>query len=141
MWLSISLMLGWVFVVATLAWLALRNRLDVFTITLAALSVGVAGYLAWLVLHQATSARRAIWVGVLVVWVVVSVPITWVFGGPYLRFELATIQCGHQPAIATNFAAAHRYSLPGDFDYRPSLFADTYYCTASDAEAAGYRRR
>lgn len=134
-------MIGWVFVVAALAWLALGARLDVFTITLAALSVGVAGCLAWLVLRQGTRVRRAIWVGVLVVWLAVSVPFTWVLAGPYLRFELATIQCGHQPAIATNFAAGHRYSLPGDYDYGPSLFADTFYCAAADAEAAGYRRR
>jgi hypothetical protein len=81
------------------------------------------------------------WVAALAAWVVlVCLPIFGLLDGPFIAFEVATIRCGHQPAIATKFAAGYTYDLPGDAGYGPSLFADTFYCSAGEAEAAGYRR-
>ncbi len=134
-------MVASVLVAVGLLLLAIRAGLDVFTISLALLCAGAAAALLWLVLRQTTPRRRIIWLAALAVWIVVSVPITWVFASPYVTFELATLQCGHQPVVATNFAAGYRYSLPGDHDYGPSMFDNTYYCSAGNAEAAGYRRR
>lgn len=139
MWLA--LMVAWVLLVLALAWLALRAGLDVFSISLAAACVGGAGFFLSRIVRETALRRRVIWLAALAAWLAITVPITWVFGAPYLTFELATFRCGHQPVVATNFAADYRYSRPGDPDYGPTLFATTYYCSSSDAEAAGYHRR
>jgi hypothetical protein len=81
------------------------------------------------------------WIAALAAWVVlVCLPVIGFLDGAYIAFEVATIRCGHQPAIATEFAAGYTYELPGDPGYGPSLFKATFYCTAGEAEAAGYHR-
>jgi hypothetical protein len=81
------------------------------------------------------------WIAALTAWVVLfCLPVIGFLDGPYIAFEVTTIRCGHQPAIATNFAAAYSYDMPGDLDYGPSIFSDTFYCSAAEAEAAGYHR-
>jgi hypothetical protein len=139
MWLAV--MLAWVLLVVALAWLAIRAGFDVFTISLVATSAGVATFLGSLAVRQTTSRRRVIWLAALAAWLAISLPIMRLLAWPYVTFELATLQCGHQPVVATNFAAGHRYTRAGDPDYGPSFLANTYYCSPSDAEAAGYHRR
>jgi hypothetical protein len=48
--------------------------------------------------------------------------------------------CGHQPVIASDFAAGYSYALPGDPDYQPGFFPfmPTYFCTEDQAKAHGY---
>jgi hypothetical protein len=113
---------------------------ELFGVVSTVLVVGVAGLLVWLIARQKTGRRRLIGLGLLAVWLVGSVPIAWEFDSPYVRYEQAVIACGHQPVIATNFAAGYTYDLPGDPGYGPGIFSDTYYCSAQDAEAAHYRR-
>ena len=84
---------------------------------------------------------RGVWITALIGWLVlVCLPAVALLDGAYIAFEVATIRCGHEPAIATEFAAGYTYELPGDFDYGPSLFQSTFFCSAAEAEAAGYRR-
>jgi hypothetical protein len=114
--------------------------MDLLGILLTMLGVGVAALLIWLIVRQTTRKRRLIGLVLLAVWLAISGPIMWEFDSPYVRYEQAVIACGHQPVIATNFAAGYTYDLPGDPGYGPGIFSDTYYCSAKDAEAAGYRR-
>lgn len=114
--------------------------MDVLGVLLTVLSIGVAALALWLTLRQRTRRGRLIGLAVLAIWLALSVPIAWTFDSPYVSYELAVNQCGHQPVIATNFAAGYTYDLPGDAGYGPSIFNNTYYCTAAEAEAAGYRR-
>lgn len=114
--------------------------MDLLGILLTMLGVGVAALLVWLIVRQTTRKRRLFGLVLLAVWLAIGVPIMWEFDSPYVRYEQAVIACGHQPVIATNFAAGYTYDLPGDPGYGPGIFSDTYYCSAKDAEAAGYRR-
>ncbi|MEA2657401.1 MAG: hypothetical protein QOI23_2766 [Chloroflexota bacterium] len=100
----------------------------------------IAGLLVWVVRKRTRGRWRAIWIAALAIWCLIWVPIALLLASPFIRFEVATIQCGHQPAIATNFAAAYSYELPGDFDYGPGIFDSAYYCSATEAEAAGFHR-
>ena len=136
--LWLVLFVAWLLALAVLGWLA--GRLDLFSVGSTALEVGVAAFLIWVTVRQTTLKRRFIGLGVLAVWLVVSVPLVWQFDSPYVRYEQAVIACGHQPVIATNFAAGYTYDLPGDPGYGPSMFNNIYYCSAKDAEAAHYRR-
>ena len=114
--------------------------MDPFSIGSTVLSIGVAAFLVWATVRQTTQKRRLIALGALAVWLVASVPIAWEFDSPYIRYGQAVVACGHQPVIATNFAAGYTYDLPGDPGYGPNMFNDIYYCSAKDAEAAHYRR-
>ena len=114
--------------------------MDPFSIGSTVLCIGVAALVVWLTLRQPTMKRRLVGLGVLAVWLAVSLPFVWEFDSPYIRYEQAVIACGHQPVIATKFAAGYTYDLPGDPGYGPSMFSNTYYCSAEDAEAGGYRR-
>ena len=53
-------------------------------------------------------------------------------------------RCGGPPVIATRFASADTYDMPGDSNYSPGVFPiilpDDYYCTKADAEAHGFHR-
>ncbi len=104
-------------------------------ILLTMLGIGVAALLVWLIVRQTTRKRRLSGLVLLAVWLAISFPIMWEFDSPYMRYEQAVIACGHQPVIATNFAAGYSYDLPGDPGYGPGIFTDTYYCSAKDAEA------
>jgi hypothetical protein len=114
--------------------------MELFGVVSTVLVVGVAGLLVWLIVRQKTRARRLIGLGLLAVWLVGGAPIAWEFDSPYVRYEQALIACGHEPVIATNFAAGYTYALPGDPGYGPGIFDDIYYCSAKDAEAAHFRR-
>ena len=99
----------------------------------------LAGFVAMVVLPPLMT-RSIGWGAVIAL---VSVP-TYLVGGvvgfvwaPYL---VAWARCGHRPAIASSFAASYTYRLPGDLDYGPNLFDDSYPCSAKGAEAAGYHR-
>lgn len=76
-----------------------------------------------------------------VVWVLLTLP-------PYAALVLLpnvlfagyAVRCGRLPVLATNFAAADSYEEPGDYDYGPSFFTSGYFCSAAEAEQAGYHR-
>jgi hypothetical protein len=136
----LALFAAWAVVLVALLRLAIDTSLDTFALSLTLTSVAVAALLIWLVLRPATLKRRVVWLAVLCGWLAISVPFFWIFDSPYVTFEAATIKCGHEPVIATNFAAGYSYTLPGDAGYGPNMFNNTYYCSAADAEAAGYRR-
>ena len=88
----------------------------------------ITGLLVWAVRRRGIGRWRAIWIGALAVWCLIWIPIALLLASPFIAFEVATIQCGRQPAIATNFAAAYSYEMPGDLDYGPSIFSSGYYC-------------
>lgn len=69
------------------------------------------------------------------------------FTGPTLfqtmrtaHYVLAINRCKALPITASNFMAGYNYTLPTDESYYgPTLFDSGHYCTAQEAEAAGYR--
>ena len=71
---------------------------------------------------------------------VILLPVTLVVGFPAATWGLNAARCGRRPAIASTFAAAYSYSLPGDDDYFPSILNNTYFCTAQEAEKGGFNR-
>jgi hypothetical protein len=103
-----------------------------------------AGLLLWLGPLVAAGRRRprSTWLfGVAVVWALLAAgPVLLVDVVPQGAFLATWIRCGREPAIASNFAAGDWYDLPGDMDYGPTLFSSGFYCTAADAERAGYHR-
>lgn len=58
------------------------------------------------------------------------------FGWP--QYTFATLRCGRQPVIASRFAAAYSYSMPGDKTYAPNVFSE-YFCSSDEAEKHGFR--
>jgi hypothetical protein len=63
--------------------------------------------------------------------------------GPYVTFEQAALRCSHQPVIAERVITEYNYYLPGSSRYHVPVGLTgpiTYYCTAEEAEAAGYSR-
>ena len=58
-------------------------------------------------------------------------------GSGYLGYGLAYAKCGRQPVIASRFAAAYSYVLPGERLYHPNVFSE-YYCTQVEAEKSGF---
>ncbi len=46
-------------------------------------------------------------------------------------------RCGHQPVVASRFAAGNEYILPSQSGYGPNMFSE-YYCTEAEANAAGF---
>ncbi|MHB8508081.1 MAG: hypothetical protein ACYDGR_05450 [Candidatus Dormibacteria bacterium] len=71
---------------------------------------------------------------------VILLPVTLVVGYPAAAWGVNVVRCGRRPAIASRFAAAYSYSLPGDDDYFPSILNNTYFCTAREAEKGGFNR-
>ena len=61
----------------------------------------------------------------------------------YAGYPLAVIQCGKQPYIKNDFAAAHTYTVPGDARYSQSLglftSPDDFYCNTGRLEYGGYQ--
>ena len=52
--------------------------------------------------------------------------------------------CGHQPVVASDFAAGYWYALPGDPHYQPGYFPlvmPTYFCTEDQAREHGYHHQ
>jgi hypothetical protein len=79
----------------------------------------------------------------LVAWLPIAALGFGVADGPYITFEQAALRCGHQPVIAERVITEHDYYLPGSSRYHVPVGLTgpiTYYCTAEEAEAAGYSR-
>jgi hypothetical protein len=55
-----------------------------------------------------------------------------------IGYLIAYAKCGTAPINATKFAASWSYFLPGELGYGPSPYNSGYFCTQTDAEAAGY---
>jgi len=110
-----------------------------------ALFIAEAGCLAWISLTQPTRRRQLLLGAITIaVSVVLVVPGLLVQALPYVAFESATARCGHQPVIANSngglYSGEDTYQMPGDAGYGPSPATRDYYCSAVDAELAGYRR-
>jgi hypothetical protein len=54
------------------------------------------------------------------------------------RYPLHIIRCGHLPVVATTFAAANSYTVPGDPEYMVTPFHDRFFCSAEEASAAWF---
>ncbi|MEU4426517.1 hypothetical protein AB0F81_38335 [Actinoplanes sp. NPDC024001] len=80
----------------------------------------------------------------LFLWVTGSVAVTWVVAAfvplvsPYARYPAWVVRCGGMPVAGTTFAAAYSYQLPTDERYAVSPFTNHFFCTAQEAEAAGF---
>lgn len=61
------------------------------------------------------------------------------FISPFTRLPIFLVKCGGLPVVATDFAAAYSYDKPGDRFYSIDIAAAEYFCTESEAQAAGYR--
>lgn len=55
----------------------------------------------------------------------------------YRDYWMARTRCGRDPVIATTFAGAYVYFLPGHANYRPDFFSQ-YYCSEDSAKQAGF---
>jgi hypothetical protein len=55
-----------------------------------------------------------------------------------LPFLLNTVKCGKPPVVASRFAAAYSYKVPGDPGYGPGLFNYDFFCSKEEAERAGF---
>lgn len=86
--------------------------------------------------------RRRLMHVLAIVWAVLTFPpYALLILVPDTAFAVNWAQCGGRPpVIASNFAAGDFYELPGDYEYGPSIFASAYYCSAAEAEHAGYHR-
>ena len=62
--------------------------------------------------------------------------VTVLFGWP--QYTFAALRCGRQPVIASRFAGAYSYSVPGDKTYGPDVFSE-YFCSTGEAEKHGFR--
>ncbi|MFC4008613.1 hypothetical protein ACFOY2_15385 [Nonomuraea purpurea] len=95
-------------------------------------------YLAGLIL-VALLRFRPDWLSALVAAVAVyAIASVTPFIGTLTHYPYHVIRCGGLPVVATGFAAAMSYSLPGDGDYAVSPFDDTFFCTEKEAKAADY---
>ncbi|WP_214409071.1 hypothetical protein [Sphaerisporangium fuscum] len=98
----------------------------------------VLAYLAGLIL-LALLRFRPDWLRALVaavgVYAIVSVtPLV----GSMMRYPYHVVRCGGLPVVATGFAAAMSYSVPGDEDYFVTPFDDTFFCTEKEAQALDF---
>lgn len=57
-----------------------------------------------------------------------------------LPYSIALVRCLKPPISASTFAASYSYEMPGDLGYGPGPFVSAYYCSPSEAEAAGFQR-
>jgi hypothetical protein len=57
-----------------------------------------------------------------------------------LPYSIAFARCLKPPILASTFAASYSYEMPGDSTYGPGPFISAYYCSPSEAEAAGFQR-
>jgi hypothetical protein len=54
------------------------------------------------------------------------------------RYPLHIIRCGHLPVVATDFAAAHSFTVPGSPEYMVTPFHDRFFCSREEASAASF---
>ncbi|MFC5818178.1 hypothetical protein [Nonomuraea harbinensis] len=55
-------------------------------------------------------------------------------------FPIHVIRCGGLPLVATNFAAAYSYRMPGSDFYVVTPLDSRFFCTEDEARAARYHR-
>jgi hypothetical protein len=55
-----------------------------------------------------------------------------------LPFVLKTVRCGNLSVVASRFATAYTYKVPGDPGYGPGLFNYDFCCSKEEAERAGF---
>jgi hypothetical protein len=139
--LVISIALIFAVVLLGLGWIAAaleHHPFSLFASGALVLFLFEGGCLIWLALTQPTWRRRRIAVAA---GIILVGPGVFLFVQPYVDFEVANVQCGHSPVIATDslIYTEKTYRLPGDAAYDPSS-GSNFYCSATDAEAAGYRR-
>ncbi|GAA0927290.1 hypothetical protein GCM10009560_29780 [Nonomuraea longicatena] len=54
------------------------------------------------------------------------------------RYPYHVVRCGGLPVVASGFAAAMSYDVPGDEYYAVTPFDGPFFCTEKEAEAAGF---
>ncbi|SDT58745.1 hypothetical protein [Actinoplanes derwentensis] len=59
---------------------------------------------------------------------------------PYSRYHFYRLKCGGEPVIATDFAAARSYRLPGQ-GLPVNPFDTEFFCTEAEAQDAGFHRQ
>ena len=59
---------------------------------------------------------------------------------PYAWYPIHHLRCGGPPVIATRFAAAYVYLVPGDPGYRVDPLVTDFFCTEDEAQRAGFHR-
>ncbi|MEU8365035.1 hypothetical protein AB0C27_54370 [Nonomuraea sp. NPDC048882] len=95
-------------------------------------------YLAGLILLALLRFRpnwlRALVAGVLVYAIASVTPLV----SPMVRYPYHVIRCGGLPIVASRFAAAMSYTVPGDEDYTVTPLHDVFFCEEKEAKAARY---
>ncbi len=54
------------------------------------------------------------------------------------HYPYHVIRCGGLPVVASGFAAAMSYNVPGDRDYAVTPFDGPFFCTEKEAKAADF---
>jgi hypothetical protein len=81
------------------------------------------------------------WLRALVAAVVVYViALVTPFTSVMASYPIQVIRCGGLPIVATGFAAAMRYDVPGGGDYSVTPLHGSFFCTEKEAKAADYHR-
>jgi hypothetical protein len=98
-----------------------------------------------LIWRSDTRRRRLTLGAILIAGLIVCLPGVTLYSWSAFQFGAAAVSCGHAPVIATDELSfsgggARAYTQPGDDGYTPSGLSDHYYCSAYDAERAGYTR-
>jgi uncharacterized membrane protein YczE len=141
--LVISIALIFAVILVALEWIAagLAHQPSSLAASALALFLVEAGCLLWLALTQPSRRRRRVSVATVAAGIILVGPGVFIFVLPSVEFESATVRCGHNPVIASDELFGRRtYYLPGDDAYYP-LAGSHYYCSAAEAEAAGYSPR
>jgi hypothetical protein len=140
--LAISIALIFATILVALGWLAAGLAHQPFSLGFGAfvLFLFEGGCLIWLALTQPLQRRR--WIATVAAGIILAGPGVWVFVLPSVDFEIAYVRCGHNPVIGADalFGQNKTYYLPGDDAYDLSA-GSHYYCSATEAEAAGYSPR
>jgi hypothetical protein len=55
-------------------------------------------------------------------------------------YPFHVVRCGGLPIVATGFAAAMSYTVPGSDDYAVTPLDSTFFCTEKEARAADFHR-
>ncbi|MFC4119282.1 hypothetical protein [Nonomuraea zeae] len=58
--------------------------------------------------------------------------------GPMASYPYHVVRCGGLPVVASDFAAAMSYNVPGDENYAVTPFDGIFFCTEKEAEAARF---
>ncbi|MFD9944668.1 hypothetical protein ACFWYW_15385 [Nonomuraea sp. NPDC059023] len=98
----------------------------------------VLAYLASLVLLALLRFRpdwlRALLAAVVVYMIASVTPLV----GTMIHYPYHVLRCGGLPVVATGFAAAMSYNIPGDESYAVTPFDETFFCNEKEAKAADY---